>query len=56
MSNSSSWKIGKTLSGATSSGLSGHGRNGNEEILHIPQTSKTGALPSYGLKSNQDIR
>ena len=28
------------------SGSSGSGSNGNEEVLYIPQTSKTGASPS----------
>ena len=49
MSNSSIWPIDKTLSGATTLGYSGPGSNGNEEVLHIPQSSKTGASPSEGL-------
>ena len=44
--NSSIWPMGKTLSGATTPGLSGPGSNGNERVLHIPQSSRTGASPS----------
>ena len=33
------------------SGLSEPGSDGNEEVLHIPQSSKIGALPSDGLLS-----
>ena len=36
----------RTLSGATSLGQSGPGSNGNEHILHIPQSSNTGTSPS----------
>ena len=43
MSNSSILPIDKTLSSATTSGQSGPGSNGNEEVLHIPQSSRTGA-------------
>ena len=39
MSNSSIWAIDKTLSGATTPGQSGPGSNGNEGVLHIPQSS-----------------
>ena len=41
----------RTLSGATTPGQSGPGRNGNEGIVHIPQISQAGALPSDGLMS-----
>ena len=33
--------------GTTSSGQSGGGINGNEEVLHIPQNPRTGALSSH---------
>ena len=33
------WPIDKTLSGATTPGQSGLGSDGNEEVLHIPQSS-----------------
>ena len=39
MSNSSIWSIDRTLSGATTPDQSGHGGNGNEEVLRIPQSS-----------------
>ena len=51
MSNSSIWPIDRTLSDATSPSQSGPGSNGNEEVLHIPQISKAGALLSDGLMS-----
>ena len=35
-----------TLTGTTIPCQSGPGSNGNEGILHTPQTSKTRALPS----------
>ena len=42
----------RNLSGATSSGQSGHGSNGNEGVLHISQRSRiTGASSSHGLVS-----
>ena len=44
MSSSCIWLIDRNLSDATTSGQSGYGSNGNEEILHIPQSSKTGWL------------
>ena len=41
---SSIWPIERTLSGATTPGQSGHGSDGNERILRIPQSSRiTGA-------------
>ena len=41
------WATETVLSGATSSGQSGIGSDGNEEALHIPQNSSiTGASPS----------
>ena len=39
MSNSSIWPIDGTLSSAPTSGQSGPGSNGNEEVLRIPQSS-----------------
>ena len=33
------WPIDRTLSDATTLGQSGPGSNGNEEVLHIPQSS-----------------
>ena len=33
------------LTGATTPGQSGPGCNGNEGVLHIPQSSITGTLP-----------
>ena len=42
----------RTLSGATTLGLSGPGSNGNEGVLHIPQSSHiTGTSPSDCLMS-----
>ena len=47
---SSIWPIGSTLSGATTPGQSGPGRDGNEGILCIPQSfSITGTSPSDSL-------
>ena len=41
------WPIHRTLLGATTLGWSGSGSNGNEGMLHIPQSSTiTGTLPS----------
>ena len=34
-----------TLSGTTTPGQSGPGSNGNEGVVHIPQSSRTGASP-----------
>ena len=53
MSNNSTSPIDRTLAGDTTPGLSGSGSNYNEGVLHIPQSSKTGAstsncLVSYG--------
>ena len=49
---SSIWAIDRTLSVATTQGLSGSGSDGNEEILHIPKISSiTGASPSDCLGS-----
>ena len=39
MPNSSIWPIDRTLSGVTTSGQSGTGSDGNEGVLHIPQSS-----------------
>ena len=49
MSHSSIWCIDKTLSGATTPSQSEAGSNGNEEVLHIPQSSRDEALLSDGL-------
>ena len=49
--NSYIWPIDKTLSGATTSGQSGIGNNGNELLLQIPQSSRARASPSGGLAS-----
>ena len=47
---SSIWPIDKTLSGATTLGLSGPGRDVNEGVLRIPQSSSiTGTSPSVYL-------
>ena len=51
MLNSSIWPIDKTLSNAPTSGHSGPMSNGNEGVLHITQSSITGALPLYYLVS-----
>ena len=46
------WPIDWTLSGATIPGQSGPGSDGNEEVLHIPQSSRiTRTSPSDGLMS-----
>ena len=47
--------INMTLSGVTTPGLSGLGSDGNEGVLHIPQSSRiTGTSPSVCLVSYQD--
>ena len=52
MSNSSIWPIDRILSGATTLGQSGPWSNGNEEVLHIFQSSCiTEVLPSDCLMS-----
>ena len=51
MSNNSIWPIDRTLSGATTPGQRGPGSNGNEGLLHIPQSSKIGVSPSDCLVS-----
>ena len=49
---SSIWPIDRTISGATTSGQSGSGSDGNEGVLCIPQSSSiTGASPSDCLES-----
>ena len=54
MSNSSIWPKDRTLPVATTSGQSGPGSNGNEEVLCIPQCSSvTDASPSDCLMSYQ---
>ena len=40
------WSIDETLRGTTTLDQSGPGSNGNEGLLHIPQSSKTEASPS----------
>ena len=37
--------MGETLTGTTTPGQSGSGRNGNEGVLHSLQSSKTGVSP-----------
>ena len=44
--NSSIWPIDGALTGTSTAGQSELGSNGNEDVFHIPQTSKTGASPS----------
>ena len=51
MSDSSIWPIYKILSSATTLGQSGPRNNVNEGVLHIPQRSRIGALPSDSLVS-----
>ena len=51
MPNSSVWLIGRTLSDATTLRKSGSGSNGNERVLYIHQSSKTGASPADSLVS-----
>ena len=45
------WPINGNLTGTTNPDQSGPGSNGNEGLLHIPQSSKAGAMPSDGLMS-----
>ena len=45
------WPKGRTILGATTPGQSEPGRNGNEEVLCIPQSSKAGSSPSDCLMS-----
>ena len=49
--NSCIWAKDWTLTGTTTLGQSGPKSNGNEEVLYIPQSSKTEASPSDGLVS-----
>ena len=44
--NSSSWPIDETLTGTTTPGQSGPKSNSNEEVLQIPQSSRTEISPS----------
>ena len=44
-----------TLRGTTILGQSGPENNGNEEVLHIPQSSRIKASPSDGLVLYKDI-
>ena len=52
--NSSIWPIDGILKGSTTLSQSRPGSNGNEGILHIPQSSKTRASPSDSLVSYLD--
>ena len=46
------WLIDRIQSGATTPGQNGSGSDGNEEVLHIPQSSSiTGTSPSDCLVS-----
>ena len=56
MSNNSIPPIDRTLSSATTPGLCGPGSNGNEEVLHIIQTSGTEVSQLDCLVSDQDTR
>ena len=38
--NSPIWPIDRTLTGTTTQGQIGHGSNGNEDVLYIPQSSR----------------
>ena len=51
MSNSCIWPIDRTLSNVTTPDQSGPESDGNEEVLHIPQTSSTVASSSDDLMS-----
>ena len=51
------WLRDRTLTGATTPGLSGHRSNGNQGVLSILQSSSiTGASPSDGLYHIQNTR
>ena len=50
MSNSCILSIDKILTNITTVSQSGPGSNGDEKVFYIPQSSKTGASPSYGLE------
>ena len=45
------WSINGTLIGATTLSQSGPEGNSNEEVIYIPQSSKTGASPSDSLST-----
>ena len=47
--NSSIWLIDSTLTGTTTLSHGGLESNSNKGVLHIPQSSRIGALPSDGL-------
>ena len=49
--NSSIWPIDGTLTGTNTPSLSVPGNNGNEEVLHILQSSRNEDLPSDSLVS-----
>ena len=48
MLKSSIWPIDKTLSGASTPGQSAHGNDGNEGVLHIPQSSSITEASPFG--------
>ena len=48
--NSSTWTRDGILIGTTTLSLSGPGSNGNEGVLHIPQSSKTEAFTLDSVK------
>ena len=52
--NSSIWPIDVTRTHTTILGQSGQECNSKEEVLHLPESSRTGASPSDGLLSYQD--
>ena len=52
ISNVSIWPIDETLSGTTTPGQSVPENNGNERVLHIPHSSKTGASASVKVLSH----
>ena len=51
MSNISICPIDRTLSGATTPGQSGPGSDGNDGVLHFPQSSSITGLVWFGLVS-----
>ena len=51
MSNNSIWLIDGTLTGATTPGQSGPASNDNEGVLHILQSSRTGAPSEFSIMS-----
>ena len=49
--NSCIWPIDGTLTSTTTPGLCGPGSNANKGVLHIPQSSRTAALPSDAIST-----